>query len=155
MIEIKAINIAAIFPANFKPSTAPLLKASTTFVFEFSNLILIFPCVFEVLVSGYIIFAITSAAGADITDAASKCPAMPGIFVSHFTYIASTPPATVANPPTITAMSSDFVMVLINGFINRGASVCPTKTLAATLKVSDPLVPIVFCIEIDKNFIIT
>ena len=91
------------------------------------------------------------AAGADITDAASRCPAIPGISESHVTYIARTPPATVAKPPTITTMSSELVIFDIYGRITKGASVCPTKMFEATLSVSGPLVFIVFCIILTKQ----
>ena len=51
----------------------------------------------------------------------------------------------VAKPPTINAMSSDFVMLLMYGRTISGASVCPTKILAAAASVSDPEVPNVRC----------
>ena len=55
-------------------------------------------------------FAIIKAAGADITEAASKCPAIFGTLLSQLTYKAITLPATVAKPPTIIAIISDFVI---------------------------------------------
>ena len=61
------------------------------------------------------------------------------------TYAASTPPATVAKPPVITAISSERVMSSTNGFTTSGASVCPTKMLAAALSVSAPDVRRVRC----------
>ena len=78
--DIKAINIAAIFAASFKPSVAPVLNASIPFVCDCLISILRSPIVSDTSVSGYIILAITSAAGADITEAANKWPAIPGIF---------------------------------------------------------------------------
>ena len=79
----KAISIAAIFAANFNPSVAPFPRDSKTFPsvgsFKFDDLY-IFDAVLSV--SGYIIFATTSAAGALIIDAAIRCPAIPGIFSS-------------------------------------------------------------------------
>ena len=91
------------------------------------------------------ILAITKAAGALIIEAANKWPAIPGILPSMLTYIAITPPATVEKPPTITAISSDFVNLEIKGLTKSGASVWPTKIFPETLNVSDPLVPIDFC----------
>ena len=44
-----------------------------------------------------------------------------------------TPPATVAKPPVIIAINSDFVILSIKGLITSGASVCPTKILAEIL----------------------
>ena len=77
--------MAPTFAANFKPSDAPLPRASMAFELVFSISILKLPEVFEFSVSGYIIFDITKAAGADITEAANKCPAIPGISDNHFT----------------------------------------------------------------------
>jgi len=57
-----------------------------------------------------------------------------------------TPPATVANPAVITAMSSERVIPSTNGLISRGASVCPTKMFPAAESVSAPDVPMVLCI---------
>jgi hypothetical protein len=48
-----------------------------------------------------------------------------------------------AKPPTMIAISSLFVAAAMNGLTISGASVCPTKMLAALLGVSAPLVPIV------------
>ncbi len=56
-----------------------------------------------------------------------------------------TPPATVAKPPTITAINSDFVIFDTKGRTISGASVWPTKIFAETLSVSEPLVLIVIC----------
>jgi len=50
-------------------------------------------------------------------------------------------PATVANPPVITAISSDCVMVSTYGLTTSGASVCPTKMLADADSDSEPEVP--------------
>jgi CNT family concentrative nucleoside transporter len=58
-------------------------------------------------------------------------------------YPASTPPAIVANPPTIMVSNSDCVIPFKNGLISSGASVCPTNILALHDSVSAPLVPIV------------
>jgi hypothetical protein len=53
----------------------------------------------------------------------------------------------VANPPVITAISSDFVIADTYGRMRSGASVWPTKMLAEADSDSAPEVPI--------NFIIT
>ena len=52
------------------------------------------------------ILAITSDAGADIIDAANKCPAS----IPRPTYAAITLPAIVAMPPVSMAISSERVM---------------------------------------------
>jgi hypothetical protein len=62
--------------------------------------------------SGRMIFAISRAAGALITLAVRRCPAIsmrPAEFPNP-TYAASTPPAIVAMPPTISAITSLRVM---------------------------------------------
>ena len=65
---------------------------------------------------------------------------------SMATYAASAPPATVANPPVITVLSSDIVIRSTNGRMRSGASVWPTKMLPAADVVSAPLVPRERCI---------
>ena len=85
-------------------------------------------------------------------EAANKWPAIPGILPNILTYIAMTPPATVANPPTITAINSDFVIFKIKGLTNSGASVWPTNIFPETHSVSDPLVPIDFCMTLAIHF---
>ena len=65
-------------------------------------------------------------------------------------YAASTPVAMFAKPPTMIAISSLLVAVARNGRTISGASVCPTKILAAVLSVSAPLVPIVLRISHDS-----
>ena len=57
-----------------------------------------------------------------------------------------TPPATVAKPAVMTACSSERVIFSTKGFTNSGASVWPTKMLAAVARLSAPEVPIVRCI---------
>ena len=79
------------------------------------------------------IFATINAAGADITEAARRCPAISGMLLSHVTYSAITLPATVENPPTITVINSEFVILEMYGLIKIGASVCPTKIFAEIL----------------------
>ena len=54
----------------------------------------------------------------------------------------------------MTAISSDWVILFIKGRTISGASVWPTKILAETLNVSEPLVPIVFCIALAIHFTI-
>ena len=46
------------------------------------------------------------------------------------------------------------VSEVITSLTTRGASVCPTNIFADMLVVSAPLVPIVFCIIFDINFMI-
>ena len=48
-------------------------------------------------------------------------------------------------PPAITTSNSLFVISETKGFTSSGASVWPTKMLAAVESVSAPLVRIVFC----------
>jgi hypothetical protein len=72
---------------------------------------------------------------------------MSGKYITSIpTKAASTPPATVAKPPVMTAMSSEFVIRATKGFTRRGASVCPTKMFPAADRVSAPEVPMVRCI---------
>ena len=93
----------------------------------------------------------TRAAGADITLAVIRCPAILGMrSFKNPTYAASTPPATVANPPAITAISSDFVIDETYGRITSGASVCPTKIFAEIERVSLPLDFIVLLMSMAK-----
>ena len=87
--------------------------------------------------SGNISLAITSAAGADITLAASRCSGE----IPMPTYAAITPPAIVAKPPVITAISSLFVRLSTYGLMSSGASVWPTKMFAEAESDSDPEVP--------------
>ena len=87
-------------------------------------------------------------------EAANKWPAIPGISPNILTYIAMTPPATVANPLTIIAINSDFVILEIKGLTSSGASVWPTKIFPETHSVSDPLVAIDFCMTRAIHFTI-
>ena len=52
------------------------------------------------------------------------------------------PPLMWAIPEVITVMSSDIVILLRNGRMVSGASVCPMKMEAATFRLSAPLAPI-------------
>ena len=61
----------------------------------------------------------TSAAGADMTLAAMRWPAG----TPSAMYPASTPPAMVANPPTMMVSSSDRVMSSRKGLMSNGPSV--------------------------------
>ena len=89
----------------------------------------------------------SSAAGAFMTLAVSRCPAMSGqIGDNSPTYAAITPPAIVANPPTITVFNSEMVMLPTKGLMSNGASVWPTKMLPVADKVSAPEVPRTRCI---------
>ena len=98
-------------------------------------------------VSGISILLTTIPAGAAMMLAARRCPAIPGNTPTRIaTYAASAPPATVANPPVMTVLSSDIVIRSTKGRMRRGASVWPTKMLPAAEVVSAPLVPRVRCI---------
>jgi hypothetical protein len=68
------------------------------------------------------------------------------------TYAAITPPATVAKPPVITAISSDMVMPAMYGLMSSGASVWPRKMLPAADSVSAPDVRMVRIITHAKPF---
>jgi hypothetical protein len=144
---MNASSIAPTLSARPRPSLAPRAAASIAFASVRSSSIRISPFVAGSSVSGYITFEIASAAGADITDAAIRCPAMSGKkAIRSPTKAAITPPATVAKPPVITACSSLLVMVRTYGFTSSGASVCPTKMFPAALRLSAPETPIVRCI---------
>ena len=64
------------------------------------------PWVADGSVSGIISLAMSSDAGAEMTDAATRCPAS----MPKLTYAANTVPAMVANPPVIRAISSERVI---------------------------------------------
>jgi len=70
---INASSIAPILSASFSPSAAPAAAASIRLLAVFSTSILTEPRVSGSPVSGTRIFAITSVAGAAITEAANKC----------------------------------------------------------------------------------
>ena len=53
----------------------------------------------------------------------------------------------MANPPTITHISSERVMLAMYGRTTSGASVWPTKMFAAVDRLSAPLVPNVWTIS--------
>ncbi len=61
----------------------------------------------------------TNAAGAEITDALTKCVASIPIPM----YAAKIPPEIVANPPTINDINSDLVIDGTYGLTTKGASV--------------------------------
>jgi hypothetical protein len=136
-----AISIAPTFKASDRPDDAPSAAASITLTQPEVFSIGTDPTVFGCSVSGCITLAIISAAGAEITDAVNRCPAS----IPIPTYAARTPPAIVANPPTMTTLSSDSVISPTKGRITSGASVWPTNTFAAADSVSAPDVPKVFC----------
>ncbi len=71
----KASSVAAILRTNFSPITAPFAAASSRLAESFPTVILISDLVLGVSVSGHMIFAMTSAASADITLAANRCRA--------------------------------------------------------------------------------
>jgi hypothetical protein len=69
---MKAINMAATFRASFRSSVAPRQAASSTFTPGGGTSIFTFPFVTEGWVSGSMILAITSEAGADMSEAAIR-----------------------------------------------------------------------------------
>ncbi len=141
-----AISMAATLMASCTPCAAPPAAASITFDSLRSTSILSVPFVSGSPSSGRMILERIRPAGAFITLAASRCAAMLGkVPCSMPTYAASTPPATVANPPTMTVLSSEGVNVLTNGLMRSGASVCPRKMFPAAESVSAPEVRRVFC----------
>jgi hypothetical protein len=73
MSAINANSIAPTLAARRSPSLAPQVAASSTLTVVFSKRTWTAPAVREVSVSGTRIFAMTNAAGADITDAVSRC----------------------------------------------------------------------------------
>ena len=75
MRATNASSIAATLNASVRPSEAPRAAASMKFASTFSTFSFTEPRVGDSSVSGNITFAITSAAGADMTDAAIRWPA--------------------------------------------------------------------------------
>ena len=71
----KAINMPMTFKDSVMPSFAPRQMASMPFVDSSSNFAVAPPAVSLCSVSGSMILAMSSAAGALITDAVSRCPA--------------------------------------------------------------------------------
>ncbi len=67
-------------------------------------------------------------------------------------YAAMMDPETCAIPAVITVMSSERVMRGRNGRIVSGASVCPMKIDAATLRLSAPLAPMILFITTANAF---
>ena len=107
-------------------------------------------------VSGTMILERIKPAGAFITLAASRWLAIPGNQPESIpTYAASTPPATVAKPPTITVLISLLVILPMNGLMRSGDSVCPRKMFPDALNVSAPDVLSVFCITQASDFTIS
>jgi hypothetical protein len=144
---VKAMSIAPTLIASVNPSLVPRAAASTRFASVRSILNSTPPDVTGVSVSGTISFATSSDAGADTKHAAARCP--PAFLTNgsiQLVYNASTPVAMFANPATMMHISSERVAAATNGLINRGASVWPTKMLAAAESVSAPLVFIVLLI---------
>ena len=76
--------------------------------------------------------AIASEAGADVTDAASRCVAGAPIRM----YAPSVEPATEAKPPAITQCSCESFRRPRIGRTSKGASVCPRKMLATAQMAS-------------------
>ena len=65
------------------------------------------------------------------------------------------PPETCAIPLVMMVMSSEFVAPERNGRMVSGASVCPMKMLAATFRLSAPLIFIVACMRRAKKRMIS
>ena len=90
---------------------------------------------------GIMISAITTAAGALIMDAVSRCPAgsdtMPDMKLA---YTANTVPAIVAIPAVIIMNSSERLMFVRYGRTNSGDSTMPIKTFEAVAKLAAPLI---------------
>ena len=70
--------MAPTLSARCNPSPAPRAAASMTFTSVFSTRLTDRPAVSGSASSGYMSLPIISAAGADMTDAAMRCPAMSG-----------------------------------------------------------------------------
>ena len=145
----RAMNASSIAPtlsASCIPCEAPAAAASITLTSLRSTSTVTLPPVSGTADSGTRSLEITKAAGAFITLAVRRWPAMSGKYGDSMpTYAAITPPAIVAKPPTITVFNSDFVSRPMNGLIMSGASVMPTKIFPATERVSAPDVRIVRC----------
>ena len=103
---INTSNIAPTLKANFNPWTVPFEMASSILLsFWASSILMLFSI--ELFWLGIIIFAIATAPGAAITDAAIKLVVTFNFSAGSSppkrpTYPANTEPATVAIPPTIT-----------------------------------------------------
>ena len=84
--------------------------------------------------------------GAVMITAVSRCRAS----IPNAMYAAMIEPETCAMPEVMTVISSERVMRARNGLIVSGASVCPMKMDAATLRLSAPLAPISWLITLAK-----
>ena len=115
----KAISIATTFSTSFIPAEAPVAAASMRFTSVRSTWYSTCPAVSGFPVSGTMILAIMSAAGAFTRLAASRKRAS----TPSAMYAASIPPDTVAIPETMTAWSSDRVIRSRYGATSSGASV--------------------------------
>ena len=139
--------MAPTFTANFTPSEVPFATASSTLAPIFSLLISILSLIFSF--SGTRSFAATTAAGADITEAAKRCLANNTCSAGSSPprnpmYAARTPPAIVAIPPVIKHIISLLVILSKYGLIRNGDSVCPRKMLPAAARLSAPESRMVF-----------
>ena len=94
---------------NGATQTVRLTPASTAFVVVRSTSTFTVPAVADSSVSGRRSFATTSAAGADMTDAAMRCSAG----APKAMYAPMTLPAIVAKPPVMPAWSSESVIPLM------------------------------------------
>ena len=138
----KAISIAPTLSASFIPSIAPAPAASSGLTQGRSISARAVPLVSGSPSSGNSSLLITSAIGAAITEAAMRWSAG----TPNEMYTAITPAAIVPMPPTITECSSDPVRRGTYGLMNNGASVWPTKMLAAPHSDSAPEARIDFII---------
>ena len=143
---MKAMSMAPTRSASRSPSAAPRAAASITFTSGRSTSSVRRPAVTGSPVSGTSSFAMTSAAGADMMEAAARCPAAPGTNGSIIAaYAAKTVPEIVASPAVMIAIITERVMPSTYGFTTSGDSIIPTKMFDAVHSVSAPEVRIVRC----------
>ncbi len=139
----------ATLKASWPPSMVPRAMAPSRFSFLCSSFLGTWttPIVAGVSVSGTSILATRIVPGAVMMTAASRCFAsMPDKI-----YAAMMPPETWAMPLVMMVISSERVSVGRNGRMVSGASVWPMKMLAATLRLSAPLMRMVRCMIQAKN----
>ena len=140
--------IAATLTAIFIPSLVPFVIEVNRFspiTLELTSTLLFISSVW-----GNIIFEITIAPGAAITDATIKFLATSILWIGSSPpknpmKAAKTLPATVAIPPVIKTKYSDLFIFSKYPFTRSGASVCPKKMFPVTARLSWP--------EIFKSFV--
>ena len=136
------MSIAITLSMSCSPSLVPRAAASSTFTSVRGISTFTPPSVSGTSVSGSRIFAIMIVPGAVMITAVSRWRAsMPNAI-----YAAMIEPETWAMPAVITVISSERVMRGRKGRIVSGASVCPMKIDAATLRLSAPLAPMILFI---------